>query len=517
MPAGATDDELRLRASRHHLLARRDWLGLAAARPLKLKFPANRDSERVGKRRKVKRFRDDVQLSRHRRVTPPFQHQERLFEPIMSGAIQNHDVQVKIGTDAFTSQTQRSRESQSPMNTSLRHPSTDLGSLPEEPMLMDEEDAGFLRELEIFGFAPSGIDATVDGPWRYAPAESCQDEEIDAATYTQYLPSMQISAVASPKIACQLAPVVPHMSFKDTGCEHSWDGYQRSVARDQDTIASRGMSSNSVCPPQRVRIFPQPCEGGTAEEVRSRPDNRDERMRPKSTEPSVSIEASIDPVRSSSFHLTQTALSLQCYRNWGADSNLSATTADLARRGARSEIPHYVLDTNSVVVGASVQRKDSDDSFWRRAIIGTADPQSESSTYNSNADVYSSPRPGSSADVDTEDLRSDRVTAGGSTVAAHALIARANSVSPPHSGGKTSTIAHAATVRVEDGTTGCSALSRAEGTSEDNIHASPRLVKPPRFQQARRSQPKAILEPKRLKKIDACSRRSSQTFCVRSL
>ncbi|KAM3418726.1 hypothetical protein BST61_g4700 [Cercospora zeina] len=172
-------------------------------------------------------------------------HQERFFEPTMSGAIQNHDVQVKIGTDAFASQTQRSRKSRSPINTSLRHPSTDFGSLPEEPMLMDEEDANFLKEMEIFGFVPSGVQATADDPWTHARAESRQGEEVDAATCTQYLPSMQISTFASPEIACQLAPVVPHMIFKDTGCEESWEGCQRSVARDQDTRAAEGVSLTS--------------------------------------------------------------------------------------------------------------------------------------------------------------------------------------------------------------------------------------------------------------------------------
>ncbi|PPJ56323.1 hypothetical protein CBER1_00765 [Cercospora berteroae] len=525
-----TDEVRRLRASRHHLLARRDWLGLAAARPLKIKFPKNRDSERVGKRRKVKRPRDHVQLSRHKRVTPPFQHQQHFFEPMMSGAIQNHEIHIKVGTDAFASQTQRSRKSRSPVNTSLRHLSTEFGTLSEEPMLMDEEDASFLNEMQIFGLASPEIITAVGEQRAHSPAEWGQSEGVAAATSTHYTPSMQISAEQSPRIARQLAPVVPHMTFNDTNWEERWEEAQHPVVEDQGTMAPEGMPSTPRHPLRPVEIPSHHFEDGGAEDVRSQSAEQD--WSPKSiyAEPDNPTRTSMAAVGSSTFHLSQPALSLEPHQHWIGGSELVIAPADVVRKishrnekpqqmlldcdnlvntnanaAPAPQIPHSLIDTNNAPQ-ASGQSNELDDAFWRRAITGTRASDSESSIFNTNANVGlllnadASIRYNQLSHVASDHLRSDRVTAGGSTVAAHALTACADSTSSPDFGGRTSMIAHANTVRPDDDAIDCNLPSEQGEKCNNNIHASPRLVKPPRFKQTRRSQPRVNLEPKRLTK-----------------
>lgn len=139
-----TEEDRLLLANRRRLLARTDWLGLAATRPVQMKFPSTRDKERIGKRRKVdKSASHKGKPAGQRLVTPLFD--ERLFpyEPMMSGAILPDDIQVRIGTDALASQTQRSHRSQTHGKTSMRQPSTEFGPLSEEPMLLGADGDSF--------------------------------------------------------------------------------------------------------------------------------------------------------------------------------------------------------------------------------------------------------------------------------------------------------------------------------------------------------------------------------------
>ncbi|GIZ40675.1 hypothetical protein CKM354_000400400 [Cercospora kikuchii] len=531
LAADMTDEARRLRTSRHHLLAQRDWLGLAAARPLKIKFPRDRDNERVGKRRKVKRSRHHVQATHHKPVTPPFQHQQHFFEPMMSGAIQNHDMHIKIGTDAFASQTQRSRKSRTPVNTSLCHLSTEFGPLSEEPMLMDEEDASFLNEMQIFGFGSPGTITAVDEQRAYSPAEWGQSEGVAAATSTQWPPSMQISAEQSPRIARQIAPVVPHMTFNDTDWKERWEEAQRLVVEDQRRMALEGMPSTPRHQVPSVGTPSHHFEDGGAEDVRSQSAEKD--WSPKSiyAEPDTPTRTSTAAVESATFHLSQPALSLEPHQYWVGGSKPVAGPSEAARKMSHRrqepqqtlfecdnlvntnanaapapQMPHSVIDTNNVTTRASGQSNELDDAFWRQAITGTRASDSASSTSNSNANVGlllnadASIRYNQLSRVASDHLRSDRVTAGGSTVAAHALTACPDSTSSPDFAGRTSMIAHANTVRPDDVTVDCNLSSEQGVKCNNNIHASPRLVKPPRFKKTRRSQPRVNLEPKRLTK-----------------
>lgn len=122
-------------ASRKRLLIRSDWLGLSASRPLRYQVPHPGDQDRFGKRRKVSRSSPKPRSPRPRVLTPLFA--ERLMRPdyLMSGALLEEQVKIKIGTDALASQTLPSRRSQTSVRTSLRAPSAAFDSLS-EPMLL---------------------------------------------------------------------------------------------------------------------------------------------------------------------------------------------------------------------------------------------------------------------------------------------------------------------------------------------------------------------------------------------
>lgn len=201
---GVTDEEYRLRLNRQRLLARTDWLGLSASRPLKIKFPTNRDKERIGKRRKIEKpRRKDVHRPLQRRITPPFQHRERLLEPMMSGAVLNDDIEVRIGTDAFATQTQQSRKSITSINTSMRPPSTEFGPLSEESMLLGEEDGDVLTGNEPLMahhlFDTTGHDTDIREPCSSYMKEPSSDRPLDAMLDLQQWQAMQNQSNYAPE------------------------------------------------------------------------------------------------------------------------------------------------------------------------------------------------------------------------------------------------------------------------------------------------------------------------------
>lgn len=151
-PATMTEEERLLLANRRRLLARSDWMGLAASRPAKFKFPSHRDKDRIGKRRKVEKSRvEQLRDPAPRPLSPVFQERHRPFEPLMSGALPQEEIDIKIGTDAFASQTQTIRPSVTPANTSMRPPSTVLS---EESMLLDVDTDGFAVQTNERSFSP---------------------------------------------------------------------------------------------------------------------------------------------------------------------------------------------------------------------------------------------------------------------------------------------------------------------------------------------------------------------------
>lgn len=139
-----TEDERLLLANRRRLLARTDWLGLAATRPVQMKFASSHDKDRIGKRRKVASLTSRKgKPAGQRLLTPLFEDHPNQRGVMMSGAIQPDDIRVKIGTDALVSQTQHSRRSNTPVVRSARQPSTEFGPLSEESMLLGADGDTF--------------------------------------------------------------------------------------------------------------------------------------------------------------------------------------------------------------------------------------------------------------------------------------------------------------------------------------------------------------------------------------
>jgi hypothetical protein len=101
------------------------------ARPIQLDFVAREDKAAIGKRRKIERT-NSVRARRPIAVHEPplFAERPPFEEHFMSGALltpDNDGVRIKIGTDAFASQTQPSMISRTPVTThihnfSSRHP-----------------------------------------------------------------------------------------------------------------------------------------------------------------------------------------------------------------------------------------------------------------------------------------------------------------------------------------------------------------------------------------------------------
>jgi len=138
IPNHLTAEEQLLLGNRQRLLARTDWLGLGARNPVRMRFPSSTDRERIGKRRRIEKSTHRARPAQNRPLTPLFER--RLMQgAVMSGALPLEDIQVRIGTDTFASQTARSRQSPPLANSSMRPPSTCVKSLSEESMLLGED------------------------------------------------------------------------------------------------------------------------------------------------------------------------------------------------------------------------------------------------------------------------------------------------------------------------------------------------------------------------------------------
>lgn len=145
LASSAADEERLLRARRRNLLARPDWLGLDVLRPangLEALSQGSRDKRLIGRRRKVSRTNRNREDTAHPRVLYSIEPAPR-FREDMSPNIGLDDIQIKIGTDAFATQTQRSRRSMPSRDTSMRPPPTQLSLLSEESMLLGPDDELF--------------------------------------------------------------------------------------------------------------------------------------------------------------------------------------------------------------------------------------------------------------------------------------------------------------------------------------------------------------------------------------
>ncbi|KXL45506.1 hypothetical protein M433DRAFT_4486 [Acidomyces richmondensis BFW] len=138
MPNRLTIEEQLLLGDRKRLLARRDWLGLAAKTPVRMHFPSTIDRDCIGKRRRIEKSSHRSKPAQNRLLNGPFERR-LLQNTVKSDVLSLEGIQVQIGTDAAGSQTVILRQSQTLDNTSLRPPSTYQKSFSEDSMLLGKD------------------------------------------------------------------------------------------------------------------------------------------------------------------------------------------------------------------------------------------------------------------------------------------------------------------------------------------------------------------------------------------
>ncbi|KAF2774140.1 hypothetical protein EJ03DRAFT_332651 [Teratosphaeria nubilosa] len=139
VPQSLTDEEL-LRSSKQRLLARSDWLGLSKKRSAPaIRFPSASDRDDVGKRRKIRKSHHYSKPAGPRAHTPIFEERIPNANAFMNGGLLAQNFDIWIGTEALATQTAPSQHSQPSRHTSMRQPSTELGPLSEEPMLLGDD------------------------------------------------------------------------------------------------------------------------------------------------------------------------------------------------------------------------------------------------------------------------------------------------------------------------------------------------------------------------------------------
>ncbi|KAI7355358.1 hypothetical protein KC320_g2891 [Hortaea werneckii] len=138
-----SQEEQLLNSKRRELLAQSDWLGLAIVRPLQLEFYSTVDKDRVGKRRKIHKPAHRSKPAVRRLLTPLFEEAPAPQGAAMRTTLPIDEMRIKVGTDAFESQTQHSRNAPQHAATSMRHPSVEFGPISEESMLLGDSYEDF--------------------------------------------------------------------------------------------------------------------------------------------------------------------------------------------------------------------------------------------------------------------------------------------------------------------------------------------------------------------------------------
>ncbi|KAI7233282.1 hypothetical protein KC330_g5444 [Hortaea werneckii] len=198
--ATSSKEEQLLDFKRHELLAQSDWLGLAIVRPMQLEFSSAVDKDRIGKRRKIHKPTQCAKSAVRRLLTPLFEEAPappgaamRTMQPI-------DEMRIKVGTDAFESQTQRSRNSPKHAGTSMRQSSVEFGPISEESMLLGDKYEDFQPRIPsdaataMLGGSPIASHATT-AAWtqRHSDmnAHSTIDDNIGQEQLDEWLSQLQ--------------------------------------------------------------------------------------------------------------------------------------------------------------------------------------------------------------------------------------------------------------------------------------------------------------------------------------
>ncbi|KAI7499912.1 hypothetical protein KC367_g4067 [Hortaea werneckii] len=134
----SSNEEQQLNSKRYELLAQSDWLGLAIVRPLRFAYSSAIDKDRIGKRRKIDNPAQRSKPAVRRLLTPLLEEAPTPQGAATRATLPIDEMRIKVGTDAFDSQTQRTRNSPKHAATSMRHPSVEFGPLSEESMLLGD-------------------------------------------------------------------------------------------------------------------------------------------------------------------------------------------------------------------------------------------------------------------------------------------------------------------------------------------------------------------------------------------
>ncbi|KXT03555.1 hypothetical protein AC578_10001 [Pseudocercospora eumusae] len=440
-PTPELDEAHRLRAQKKKLLARSDWLGLAAARPLRLKFNQDRGNDRIGKRRKIHRPSDThvFQKQRERIPTPPFQAQP--FDPIMSGALPVEDIKIKLGTDAVASQMHISRQFQPPLATSIRPISVESEPLSEESMLLGVDEDGFEAGsaqplLHRFTQSPAKIlnhraDSDTFFPATHGPFEPDQDDTLTLQSWT-----------------------VPSANDGDPNAidmEHRALTYDWQQREQVDPWSEKRPEEAQMYIPSNIRTAQH-------RDIDSRSDtpitrrSHDEGMwqRALSVKQGIATQASVVVLRSSSAHDSESDWGVSPIQNFVLPQHEQGNNMAPADGGVqiREQVqPNqlqeaYVNETDSTPIATSrpfVNTNDqvpNDESLWREFIIDSQDRESVSAdgiskifgVYQNDSEPLS-PAPRSTPPANSYEAKSDRVTIGDSnlTIQSSAVLSHDNS------------------------------------------------------------------------------------------
>jgi hypothetical protein len=178
------DEELHLLASRRKLLALNDWPALDHTRPLRIGFPTAGDKDRVGRRRKTKKPPETrTKAARPRFMTPLFEERLEHYAHHMSGYLspEHDDIEVRVGTSAFGTQSRPSRRSNTSRNASMGAHSTALSHLSEESMLLGADGDSFdADQVEVPAYT-LGVHDALEGSAQPTSSDSGQyePEEVD--------------------------------------------------------------------------------------------------------------------------------------------------------------------------------------------------------------------------------------------------------------------------------------------------------------------------------------------------
>ncbi|KAF2172815.1 hypothetical protein M409DRAFT_16774 [Zasmidium cellare ATCC 36951] len=510
-----TDEERLLLANRKRLLARSDWLGLAASRPARIKFPTPSDKDRVGKRRKISKSTcgsHRPKPARRRSITPLFEHRLPPFEPMMSGALADDEIQVKVGTDAFVSQSQVSHPAVPLANTSMRQPSTEFGPLSEESMLLGVDDDGFEIDANGQYLGVIGSARTLASGSEYGQAWSVIQSVDDFASPTN-------------SIAPTFATTHQGMAMRD-------DIQCVSDAPDQGAlVAMQSCLSHDIRDPEAqsvahdVEAFdpailqPEPMKGTPSTDVDPEEDERRWRRAMRIPEPPQMGKTSIAALRSSSEHVTESVASA-----WPVRSSHEASDREHAfRTGSANPRPrrledqvqdHASHDTSNGrpaiadVLPATVPPQQADDqrlepddqvrddeALWRDFILGKGRSESDCSEHEDGVwaaeqgEAVQRASQSTSSRVGIEQARSDQATLGDS-IFASARLSENNANGPlgdqyekSHGHTTTSMVGHATVVDCEedeiDDVYPDDSVSRAVGNT--NVARSVSMLNPRRF------------------------------------